>query len=242
MSADFEFFEKRVRPILVGHCYACHNKSLATSGLRLDNRNGLVSGGSRGAVIVPGDPSSSLLIRAVNHADGAPKMPPSGKLSPVEIADLTAWIQAGAPDPRTEAEPTTAKAHLLKHWAFQPVKPPAVPRGLRQAAWVRNSVDSFVLAALEAKGLRPAAAADKRTLLRRVTFDLTGLPPSPDEIRRFLADQSADAYAKAVERLLESPHYGETGGGIGSIWSDSAKPWAMSSTRKRWKRGDIATT
>jgi cytochrome c553 len=219
------FFEKKVRPILVDYCSNCHSADTnAKGGLRVDDRNGLLHGGGRGPAVVPGQPDRSLLLRAVRHADGAPKMPPKKALSEEQIADLTKWIADGAAWPAVKVAsggPPNARYDRLRkeHWAWQPLKdvrPPAV----KDAAWPRDDVDRFVLAALEAKGLRPVADADKLTLLRRVTFDLTGLPPTPAEVRAFLADDSADAYAKVVDRLLASPAFGEQ---WGRHWLDVAR-------------------
>jgi hypothetical protein len=201
-------FEKRVRPLLAARCVRCHGPQKAKAGLRLDSAAGLARGGKRGAAIVPGKPEKSLLIEAVQQS-GDLKMPPSEKLQEQEIADLTLWIRSGAawPGPGIAVPMPAAK----DFWAFQPVKavePPAV----RDLSAVKSPVDRFILARLEAVGLRPALPADKRTLLRRVSFDLTGLPPTPAEIDAFLADDSPDAFARVVDRLLASPHYGERWG------------------------------
>ncbi len=211
---QFEFFEKRVRPVLAEKCYVCHNAKLATSGLRLDTREGMLRGGSRGAVLVAGHPESSLLLRAVAHEDANLKMPPAGKLPPEQVADLAEWIKAGAHDPRGEAAPSSGGIDIAEgrsYWAFQPFARPKPPR-VRDTAWPRTPVDAFLLAAMEAKGVLPAPQTDRRTLIRRVTYDLTGLPPAPREIENFLNDRSAGAFAKVVERLLASPHYGERWG------------------------------
>ncbi|MGH9674971.1 MAG: DUF1549 domain-containing protein, partial [Bryobacteraceae bacterium] len=213
-AQSVEFFEKKIRPVLAEKCYACHNATLATSGLRLDTREGLTRGGTRGAAIVAGHPESSLLLRALSWEDQHLKMPPTGRLSPEQIADFTDWIKTGAPDPRIETAPASSAIDVAagrRFWAFQPlvrVKPPAV----RNPAWPRSDVDSFLLAGLEAKGLAPAAPADRRTLIRRATFDLIGLPPSREEVAAFLADPSPRAFEKVVDRLLASPHYGERWG------------------------------
>ena len=213
--SGIEFFEKKIRPLLAENCYACHSsKTLATSDLLLDTKAGVLKGGSRGMAVIAGSPDDSLIVRAVSYNDPDLKMPPGGKLSTQQIADLRWWIDLGAPDPRTaEAESTATDAGIdfdeaREFWAFQPVtnhKPP----GVWQADWPRTVVDPFVLAKLEVNGLRPAVPADKRTLLRRVTFDLTGLPPTPEEIANFLRDETPEAYDKVIERLLASPHYGE---------------------------------
>ena len=205
-----EFFEKKVRPVLVKQCYSCHSadsKKLKGE-LRLDTREGVRKGGTSGPAVVPGDPAKSLLIQAVRHADPDLKMPPDTKLSAVEIADLESWVKMGAPDPRT-AGALVKKIDFEKAkdaWPFKPVVRPAVPDR------PGNPVDAFIQAKLDAKGLKPAAPADKRTLIRRATYDLTGLPPTPDEIDAFLKDDSSDAFAKLVDRLLASPAYGERWG------------------------------
>jgi hypothetical protein len=210
-----EFFEKKIRPVLVEKCYACHGAKLSKpmGGLRLDTSDGARKGGDSGPAIAPGDPASSVLIKAISYRNLDLKMPPTGKLSDNEIADFTEWIKMGAPDPRTEAPPAPVKkgidfAEARKFWAFQPVKNPPFP-AVKQESWPASAIDRFVLARLEEKQLTPAPPADKRTLIRRVTFDLTGLPPTPHEVEDFLADTSPNAYAKVVDRLLASPHYGE---------------------------------
>ena len=211
-----EFFEKKVRPVLVKHCYSCHSadaKKLKGE-LRLDTRDGVLQGGSSGPAIVPGDPDKSLLIQAVKHADEDLKMPPDSKLSAGEIADLTAWVKLGAPDPRTGT--TIVKGidfdKARESWPFQPVRRPAVPEIANLKLPISNPVDAFILAKLQAKGLKPVGPADKRTLIRRATYDLIGLPPTPEQIDAFLKDDSPRAFAKVVDRLLASPHYGERWG------------------------------
>src|SRR5262245_47952465 len=205
--AAVEFFETKVRPVLVKHCYSCHSAAAKTvrGGLLLDTRAGVRAGGESGPAVVPGDPARSLLVRAVRHADEALRMPPNGPLSAAEVADLETWVRMGAPDPRTG---TAAPARLdlaraKAFWSFRPVRAPA-PSAVTDAAWPLNPIDRFVLARLEEKGLRPAPDADRRTLIRRATYDLTGLPPTPEEIDAFLADGSPQAFARAVDRLLAS--------------------------------------
>ncbi len=214
-----EFFETKVRPILVEHCYKCHSTEGGKSkgDLLLDTRDALRKGGVTGAAIVPGDPAKSLLIEAVRYTSEDLQMPPKeegGKLAPEKIAVLEEWVKLGAPDPRIggKAHPTDIAA-AKKHWAFQPVVKPAPP-AVKDKKWVRTPVDAFVLAQLEAKKLAPAAPADARTLLRRVTYDLTGLPPTAEETEEFLRDVKKDprAYDRAVDRLLGSPRYGERWG------------------------------
>lgn len=215
-AEQIEFFEKKIRPVLAAKCHGCHNAGMKAplGGLRLDSAAGVRQGGDSGAAIVPGDPSASRVIQAISYKHEL-KMPPSGKLPEEQIVDFTAWVKMGAPDPRTgEVKPVVAAskdydfAAGRKFWAFQAVRQVPLPR-VSRSTWVQSPVDAFILSRLEAQGLEPAAATDRRTLLRRVTFDLTGLPPSPDELRAFEADGSPDAYRKVVDRLLASPHYGE---------------------------------
>jgi hypothetical protein len=211
-----EFFESKIRPLLVDHCYKCHSQGSekgVKGGLYLDTREGLLRGGDSGPALKPGDPDASLIIKAVRYLDEALQMPPKDqKLQPGQITDLEAWVRMGAPDPRS-SNPGTAPATVpadkaSRHWAFQPVRKPALPQ-VANPAWPRTPVDHFILAKLEQKKLSPSPQADKRTLLRRAAFDLTGLPPTSDELAQFLADESPDAYAKAVDRLLASPRFGE---------------------------------
>jgi hypothetical protein len=217
-----DFFEKRVRPVLAEHCYSCHGDKKQRAGLRLDSQAAALKGSDDGPVIVPGQPARSSLIRAIRQ-EGDVKMPPKGKLPQGMVEDLTAWIKMGAPWPEAPRPMQPALAQdaeaTAKHWAFQPVGRPALPK-VQRASWVATPVDAFILAALEAKGLEPAPAADKRTLLRRVTLDLIGLPPTPEEVDAFLADPAPDAYARVVDRLLASPHYGER---WGRHWLDVAR-------------------
>src|SRR5687768_9529754 len=210
--SQVEFFENKVRPVLANHCYKCHSQSAekVKGGLVLDTREGVLAGGNTGPAIVPGSPEKSLLIQAVRYGNPDLQMPPKGeKLTDAQVADLAAWVKMGAPDPRTA---TVAQKNWVdpnkKHWAFQPVTPPTVPP-VKDAGWAKTPVDKFIVAKLEEKGLKPNPPADKRTLIRRATFDLIGLPPSPDEVRMFLADESPQAFEKVVQRLLDSPHYGE---------------------------------
>jgi hypothetical protein len=209
------FFEKRVRPLLVKHCYSCHSaeaKKLKGE-LLLDTRAGVLKGGTSGPAVVPGDPGKSLLVKLVRHADESERMPPKEKLSAAEIADLETWVKMGAPDPRTGAAAAKALdlAKAKEFWSFRPVADPPAP-AVKDSAWPLTAVDRFVLAKLEEKGLTPAPPADKRTLVRRATFDLTGLPPTPEEIDAFLKDDSPDAFARVVDRLLASRAYGERWG------------------------------
>ncbi|MBV9122031.1 MAG: PSD1 domain-containing protein, partial [Planctomycetes bacterium] len=185
-------------------------------GLRLDSRAGLLQGGNTSPAIVPGAPHRSLLVRAVRYTDADLQMPPKRRLTRAQVADLEAWVKMGAPDPRGEAEGAVIKKDIdfreaRRFWSLQPVRDPPLP-AVKNRDWPRNPIDHFLLAALEARGLQPAGDADKRTLIRRATFDLTGLPPTPEEINAFLADTSSEAFAKVVDRLLDSPAYGERWG------------------------------
>jgi hypothetical protein len=164
--------------------------------------------------MIPGDPEKSLLIKSVRYTDENLQMPPKGKkLASEQIADLETWIKIGAPDPRTEkvvasGPPLSDPIKVRNHWAFQPIKDPAIP-SVRNKRWIQTPIDSFILAKLEEKGMKPSPHADKRNLIRRATFDLIGLPPKPEEVAEFLADPSADAFVKVVDRLLGSHYYGE---------------------------------
>jgi len=219
-----EFFERKIRPVLVEHCYECHSTTgkKIKGGLVLDSRAGVQRGGDTGAAITPGDPEASLLIQAIRHTDAELAMPKK-KLPASVIADLEAWVKMGAPDPRAEDTVATAQARTAidwnkarEWWSFRPLQSPAVPV-VKQKRWPANDVDRFILARLEEKQLKPAADAEKRVLIRRATFDLIGLPPTPEEVDAFLKDKSANAFAKVVDRLLASSHYGER---WGRYWLD----------------------
>jgi hypothetical protein len=213
---DTDFFEKEIRPILVEKCLQCHGDMKPKGGLKLISRERVLKGGDRGPAVVAGKPEESLLIRAVRHAD-KPRMPPKEKLTSRQIEMLARWVQLGLPWTTTGAtlvpsrRPFAITQKQRQFWSVQRVKAVAVPT-VRDSAWPRTPVDRFILSALEAKNLRPAAAADKRTLLRRASFDLIGLPPTPAEIDAFLADDSPQAFARIVDRLLASPAYGERWG------------------------------
>ncbi|MCH8042977.1 MAG: PSD1 domain-containing protein [Planctomycetes bacterium] len=227
-AEQVEFFEKRVRPILIDRCFDCHGEDEAESKLRLDSLAGMLKGGTRGPAIVRGKPKKSLLIIAINHGELL-QMPEKEKLPTREIMDLTAWVKMGAPWPNAILPAVTADSGKVgkrvftekekNFWAFRKVDPGQPPQ-VKDAGWLRSPIDRYVLARLEAKGLRPAPAADKRTLIRRTTFDLTGLPPTPEEIKRFLDDTSAAAYENLIDRLLASPRYGER---WGRHWLDVAR-------------------
>ncbi len=208
-----EQFETQVRPLLAANCWTCHRDS-AMGGLRLDSRDTILKGGKSGPAVVPGKPDDSLLIQAINYRHERIHMPPGGQLPPAKIAVLTEWVRQGAywPDGDKGAA-AKASGYIVTpeqraFWSFQPVHKPDPPP-VRDSGWVRNAIDRFVLARLEKESLKPVAAADKRTLIRRATFDVTGLPPSPEEVASFLRDDSPNAFAKVVDRLLASPRYGE---------------------------------
>ncbi len=236
-----EFFEKKIRPVLAKNCQGCHNPKVKTSGLDLSSAAGFFAGTASGPLTNPltgkGKPADSLLLQVISY-EGRLKMPPMGKMSADALADLAAWVNAGTPwpgydpsvaGPAPHASPTggpTIRKHGKglgerdrQYWAFQPIQAPTPP-AVKNVTWVQSPVDRFILAALEAKNIRPSPPADKTTLLRRVTFDLTGLPPSEVEIAAFEADQAPGAFAKVVDRLLASPRYGER---WGRHWLDVAR-------------------
>src|SRR6185436_3099534 len=220
---QIDFFENKIRPLLANNCYKCHSQTAekVKGGLLLDTRDGVLAGGNTGPAVVPGNPDKSLLVQAVRYTNPDLQMPPKGeKLSEAQVADLVAWVKMGAPDPRTA---TVAQKNWVdpnkKHWAFQPVTKPAIPQ-VKDESWAKTPIDKFIVAKLDEKGLKPSPPADKRTLIRRATFDLIGLPPTPIEVRAFLADESPDAFEKVLQRLLDSPHYGER---WGRHWLDTAR-------------------
>lgn len=225
---QLQFFEKKIRPVLAEHCYSCHSAKAEKlkGGLHVDSREGLLKGGTSGAAIVPGRPEKSLLLKDLKSTNPDDMMPPKGeRLSPQVIADFEAWIRMGAPDPRTETSGAVAALKVdwdkaREHWAYKPVVAPATPKVKDSGKWAKSDLDQFVLAKLEAKGITPSPLADKRTLLRRATFDLTGLPPTPQELNEFLADKSSNAFEKVIDRLLASPAYGER---WGRHWLDVAR-------------------
>jgi hypothetical protein len=214
-----DYFENKIRPVLAERCYSCHSAKLKSplGELYADSKEGLLRGGKSGVpAVVPGKPEESLLIKAIEGSHKELKMPPGKPLSPDQVQAFVAWIKMGAPDPRTGGpvvveKPAYDYAVEKKHWAYQPVRssqPPAV----KDPEWNRTAVDRFIKTKLDEKGLRPLPAAAKRTLLRRITYDLTGMPPTPEEMAAFLADTSPAALEKVVDRLLDSPRYGEQWG------------------------------
>ncbi|MBX3176141.1 MAG: PSD1 domain-containing protein [Candidatus Hydrogenedentes bacterium] len=208
-----DHFERTIRPMLAAHCFGCHGPETQKSGLRLDSLAAMRAGGSRGPAVEPGNPDSLLLL-AIRQS-GDLKMPPEGALSAAEIETLAAWVDSGANWPEYKPAPAPVPAQMLetraRHWAYQPLASPAPP-AVQQAEWPRNAIDRFLLARLEADGLAPAPEADRRTLIRRLSYTLTGLPPRHDEVEAFAADDRPEAYTELVERLLDSPHYGERWG------------------------------
>jgi mono/diheme cytochrome c family protein len=224
-----DHFEVKVRPLLVQHCTRCHGPDKQRGGLRLDTAMALAKGGESGPVVVPGKPDESRLVEAVRYA-GDLKMPPKSRLSEADVSALVAWVRDGAvwpaaatPASREKAATAGRRALITDEdrafWAFRPVRDPAPP-AVRDESWPASPLDRFILAGLEAAGLRPAPQADRRRLIRRLTFDLTGLPPTPEEVAAFLADDRPDAYARLADRLLASPAYGER---WGRHWLDLAR-------------------
>ena len=221
-----DFFEQKIRPLLVERCQACHSSvtGKTSGGLALDTRQGWVTGGDNGPAIVPGQPEESLLLKAIRYTDPDLQMPPAGKgerLTADEVAAVTEWIKAGAIDPRVAGERLGGMSadEARQWWSWQPLTSVAVPT-VRETAWPQTDLDRFILAALEREGLPPAGPADRRTLIRRVTFNLTGLPPTPAEIRDFLTDDQPGAFDRVIDRLLASEAYGER---WGRHWLDVAR-------------------
>jgi len=233
---QIEFFEKRIRPILVKHCYECHAAEAddVGGGLRLDSRAAMLQGGDTGPALAPGEPNGSLLIAALEYREGL-EMPPEGKLPAEVIADFRRWIAQGAANPQIEKKPeqtaeteSPERAAAQKHWSLQPMARPRPPR-VENSAWPEGDIDRFLLARLEQQSLVPVADAEPHVLLRRVYFDLIGLPPSPQEIAAFQADHSPTAYRELVDRLLASPQFAER---WARHWLDMAR-FAESNGRDR---------
>jgi hypothetical protein len=222
---QIQFFESKVRPVLVENCVKCHGPDKQKGHLRLDSRAGALAGGDLGPAIVPGKPDESLLVSAIGHGDDQLKMPPSKKLPAQPLADLKRWVEIGAPWPGNQEPAGGASASSIRrgpftiteadraHWSFRPVKRPTIPQVEdRDKAWVRNPIDAFILQGLATKGLRPNPPASRHELVRRAYYDLTGLPPTPSEADAFVNDSSPSAYESLIDRLLASPHYGEKWG------------------------------
>jgi len=224
--SQLDFFEKKVRPVLVAHCYSCHSaEAKSVKGhLLLDTKQGWLKGGDTGPAIVPGDPGKSLLIEAIKYENSDIEMPPKAKMPAADIAILEQWVKMGAPDPRAGEAKVPGKRIIdleaeRKHWSYQPLVKPVVP-AVKDTTWPRSDIDRFILARLEAANLKPAGDADRVTLIRRVYFDLIGLPPTPSQIDAFVNDKSVDAYEKLVDGLFASPHFGER---WGRHWLDVAR-------------------
>src|SRR5439155_4231915 len=223
-SEDYDFFEKKIRPVLVEHCYKCHSASAekVKGNLLLDSREGMLKGGESGKpAVLAGDAEKSRLIEAIRYTNDDLQMPPKeagGKLSDEQIADFIAWVNLGANDART-GKSEIRESESKRFWSFQPPKEPLVPK-VKNTRWPQTPIDHFILATLEEKGLQPSPPTDKRTLIRRATYDLTGLPPTRAEVEAFLKDNSPEAFARVVDHLLSSPRHGER---WGRYWLDVAR-------------------
>lgn len=232
-------FEKEIKPLLVRSCVSCHNVETKRGGLRLDSVFSMVKGGNSGPAVVSGKSAQSLLLHALTGTENVEQMPPKGqKLSSAEIKLIKAWVDAGAKAPDSEKSLIEVAAKS-RHWSFQPIRK-ANPPLVKDTSWGRNPIDAFILSKLESQGMAPSACADKNTLLRRVCLDLTGLPPSAEDVRAFLADDSPDAYERMVNRLLDSPQYGEK---WGRAWLDLARyadsnGYSIDGPRQIWKYRD----
>ena len=229
-----DFFEAKIRPILVETCFRCHNDVKAGGTLRIDSREALLKGGESGPAIVPGQPAESLLIRAIQRQEDVSAMPPEKDrvLRADQVAAFVEWVKTGAIWPAK-----TAKFETAKHWAFLPIRESALPE-VQDKSWIENDIDTFIRAKQEAVGVKPVAAANKLTLIRRATFDLTGLPPTWEDIQAFEQDNSPNAFATVVDRLLASQPYGER---WGRHWldvvryADTAGETADYPVREAWK-------
>ncbi|MDA8743169.1 PSD1 and planctomycete cytochrome C domain-containing protein [Rubripirellula amarantea] len=225
-AEQIRFFETSIRPLLSDHCYECHNDETSEGDLRLDSLSGMLTGGKAGPAVVAGKPQSSLIVTAISYRDSELRMPPEGKLSDQQVADLTRWVEMGAPHPdRGKVKVALPRGTVdlaagRKHWAFQPLNDSTMPRSDESANTLANPIDAFIGDQLDRNELIPLGRADKRTLIRRATFDLIGLPPTPEEIEAFVADESETAFDVVVDRLLNSPHYGER---WGRHWLDVAR-------------------
>ena len=229
-----DFFEAKIRPILVKHCYECHaaDSKKIRGGLLVDSRQGLLEGGESGPAVVPGDLEESLLISALKHNDF--EMPPKGKLPVAVIADFEKWIEGGAIDPRRVTNQVTTPQSIdieagRKHWAYQPLQALAIPE-VKDKSWPSGDIDRFILARLEAEGLQPGVDAERIVLVRRLSFDLIGLPPTPEQITQFVNDKSPKAYEDLVDQLMDSPRFGER---WGRHWLDVARYAESMSLRGR---------
>ena len=218
-TADLEFFEKKIRPLLSQNCFKCPSAKAKKlkGGLRLDYRAGILKGGDSGPAVRSGKPDMSRLVEASNYDNVDLEMPPSGKLNATQITDLTEWVKRGLPWPKETVAVGGAHKEFdlaqrqAAHWAWQPVKKQLPPK-VKQVDWPASPLDNFILAKLEAAKLKPARQADKRTLIRRAYFDLIGIPPTPEQIDSYMKDNSPEAFTKVVDGLLASPHFGERWG------------------------------
>lgn len=217
-STGAEFFEKKIRPVIQTKCTGCHGNGMQMAGLNLASAQGFLKGSKNGKIVRGTEAADSRLYQVLSYSEKV-RMPPTGKLAPDQLADFKTWIGMGAPWPQEARSPEAVAANGQLHWSFRPVRE-VLPPVVKDEKWARNPIDRFILAKLEAKKIHPAAPAGKLTLLRRVTYDLTGLPPTPEEITAFLADDSAGAYPRLVDRLLASPQYGER---WGRHWLDVAR-------------------
>ncbi len=247
-DATIDFFEREVRPVLVLRCQQCHGPKKQSGGLRVDSLSALLDGGDRGPAIVPGDASESVLVQAIRHSEDDLQMPPKGRLSDREKASIERWIELGAPWPKG-METTEAVEDHRSHWAFQKLVRPDVP-GLQDDDWAENRVDAFIKSRLDAAGLSPSPPADRRTLIRRAHYALTGLPPSIESVQRFVADPDPSAYVHLVDRLLQSPAYGEHGARHwldlarysdtkGYVYAREERHWIHSWTYRNWVAGAL---
>ena len=230
-------YGRDIRPILVRNCYSCHGAKAKLAGLRVDTVALMLKGGNAGPVVAPGKSSASLLVHALHGTEGATPMPyKKPSLAAEQIRVIAAWIDQGAKAPTIDK---TEDAALADHWSFQPPKRPSLPK-VSNPSWVRNAIDRFILARLDEKSILPAPEADRVTLIRRLSLDLTGLPPDGKEVDDFVNDTRPDAYEQLVDRLVASPHYGER---WGRHWLDVARyadsnGFAIDSPREIWKYRD----
>ena len=229
-----QMFEQKIRPVLTAKCQLCHNEQLKTSGLSLVSRESVLQGGKRGPAVIPNQPEHSLLLAAI-EADGALQMPPTGALSPEQVASFRTWIANGA----VWGENARKQANVMTLWSFQPIRRIEPPK-VHQTDWVHNPIDNFILARLEQEGLMPSPEADHRTLIRRLSLDLTGLLPTPGDVQSFVGDDQSGAYERLVDHLLNSPHYGER---WGRHWLDIARyadtnGYSIDGPRSIWRYRD----
>ena len=244
-AAQVEFFEKKIRPVLVEQCYKCHSAEARKAGklragLYLDTKAGMLKGGDTGAILMPGKPAESRLLPMLRHEE-KPFMPPKTRLDDAIIADFAKWIEMGAPDTRVGESKTVAANEGRDFWSFQPPKKVEPPQ-VKDKQWAKTGIDRFVFARLETEGLHPVKPAGKRELIRRATFDLIGLPPTPEEVEAFLKDESPQAFEKVVNRLLASPHYGERWGrywlDVARYAEDQAHTFAVKPNTNAWRYRD----